>query len=212
MNSLGRHNGMRSIRPFVYSFPAMAALFPLFGRGTTTAKYEPIPRLAHVSQSVGSKVLVRGGRTKDFSEKSSQHLSSVVELFDPYSELWEQKQVEGDIPSPGTYFQASASVNNDLFTYEGLDGSGKELNTLRKLDTKTLRWRQLSPQNAEGAPMPKAGCGMVAFGDSLGVFGGHGIPHGPTKLGSFIKDTNYTDGSGWTNEFHLYNLTDGMYH
>ena len=188
----------------------MAALFSLFGRGATTAKYEPMPRLAHVSQSVGSKVLVRGGWTKDFSEKSRQHLSSVVELFDPYSELWEQKQVEGDIPSPGTHLEASASVNNDLFSFGGLDGSGKYINALRKLDTKTLRWRQLSPQNAEGAPMPKFGCGMVAFGDSLGVFGGHGIPRGPTQPGSFIKNTNNTDGSGWTNEFHLYNLTDGM--
>ena len=188
----------------------MAALLSLFGRGATTAKYEPIPRFAHVSQSVGSKVLVRGGRTKDFSEKSRQHLSSVVELFDPYSELWEQKQVEGDIPSPGTYAAASASVNNDLFTYGGGDSSGKYFNALCKLDTKTLRWRQLSPQNAEGAPMSKIGCGMVAFGDSLGVFGGHGKPGGPTQPGSFIKDTDYTDGRGWTNEFHLYNLTDGM--
>ena len=185
----------------------MAALFSLFGRGATTAKYEPMPRFAHVSQSVGSKALVRGGRTKDFSEKSRQHLSSVVELFDPYSELWEQKQVEGDIPSPGTYAAASASFNNDLFTYGGFDGSGKAINALRKLDTKTWRWRQLSPQNAEGAPMPKFVCGMVAFGDSLGVFGGHGIPRGPTQPGSFI---NLTDGSGCTNEFHLYNLTDGM--
>ena len=187
----------------------MAALLSLFGRGATTAKYEPMPRFAHVSQSVGSKVLVRGGWTKDFSEKSRQHLSSVVELFDPYSELWEQKQVEGDIPSPGTYNEASASVNNDFFTYGG-GVIGKYLNALRKLDTKTLRWRQLSPENAEGAPMPKAGCGMVAFGDSLGVFGGHGIPRGPTQPGSFIKNTRFTDGSGWTNEFDLYNLTDSM--
>ena len=189
----------------------MAALLSLFGRGATTAKYEPMPRLFHVSQSVGSKVLVRGGLTKDFSEKSRQHSSSVVELYDPYSELWEQKQVEGDTPSPGTRVEASASVNNDLFSFGGFDGSGNELNTLRKLDTKTWRWRQLSPQNAEGAPMAKAGCGMVAFGDSLGVFGGHGIPYGPTQPGSFIKNTSYTDGSGWTNEFHLYNLTDGMW-
>ena len=115
----------KRIRPFFCSFSAMAALLSLFGRGATTAKYGPMPRFYHVSQSVGSKVLVRGGRTNDFSEKSRQHLSSVVELFDPYSELWEKKQVEGDIPSPGTRSEASASVNNDLFTYGGVDVSGK---------------------------------------------------------------------------------------
>ena len=150
-----------------------------------------MPRLAHVSQIVGSKVLVRGGWTKDFSEKSRQHLSSVVELFDPYSELWEQKQVEGDIMSPGTHAEACASVNNDLFTYGGVDGGGKLINALRKLDTKTWRWRQLSPQNAEGAPIPKVGCGMVAFGDSLGVFGGHGIPRGPTQLDHLSRTPDF---------------------
>ena len=188
----------------------MAALLSLFGRGSTTAKYEPLPRAWHVSQSVGSKVLVRGGRTKDFSEKSRQHLSSVVELFDPYSELWEQNQVKGETPSPGTRAEASASINNDLFTFGGYDGNGKYNNVLRKLDTKTWRWYQLSPQNAEGAPMPKYCCGMVGFGDNLGVFGGYGFPSGSSQPGSFIKNTNYTD--GWTNEFHLYNLTDGMCH
>ena len=177
----------------------------------SSAKYEPLPRFDHVSQSVGSKVLVQGGRTKDFSEKSRQHLSSVVETFDPYSELWEQRQVEEDAPSPGTYCAASASLHDDLFTFGGLNGRAEELNTLHRLDTKTWRWYQLSPQNAEGAPMPKFGCGMISFGDSLGVFGGHGIPRGPTEPQSFINDTRYTDGRGWTNEFHIYHLKEGVF-
>ena len=177
----------------------------------SSAKYEPLPRFCHVSQSVSSKVVVQGGRTKDFSEKSRQHLSSVVETFDPYSELWEQRQVEGDAPSPGTYGAASASLHDDLFTFGGWDD-----NTLRRLDTKTWRWCQLSPQNAEGAPIPKSGCGMVSFGDSLGVFGGYGLPGGPTEPRSFIRNTRATntmatDGSGWTNEFHIYHLKEGVY-
>ena len=44
--------------------------------------------------------------------------------------------------------------------------------------------------------MPKFASRMISFGDSLGVFGGHGIPRGPTELQSFIKDTRFTDGSG----------------
>ena len=51
----------------------------------SSSKYEPLPRFYHISSRVGSKVVVQGGRTKDFSEKSRQHLSSVVEIFDPYS-------------------------------------------------------------------------------------------------------------------------------
>ena len=176
----------------------------------STAKYEPLPRFDHVSQSVGTKVLVQGGRTKDFSEKSRQHLSSVVETFDPYSELWEQRQVEGDAPSPGTYAAASASLHDDLFSFGGLDDK-KYFNAVHRLDTKTWHWCQLSPQNAEGAPMPKCGCRMISFGDNLGVFGGYGLPRGPTEPQSFIKDTRFTDGRGWTNEFHIYHLKEGVY-
>ena len=57
--------------------------------------------------------------------------------------------------------------------------------------------------------MPKAGCGMIAFANGLGVFGGYGVPRGPTEPRSFIKNTRLTVGSGWTNEFHIYNLSQG---
>ena len=183
---------------------AMAALL--------SAKYEPLPRYRHISGSVGSKVVVQGGRTKDFSEKRRQQLTSVVEIFDPYSELWEQRQVTGDAPSPGTYASASASLHDDLFSFGGLDiyGRGNFFNRLHRLDTKTWRWCQLSPQNAEGAPIQKFACGMISFRDSLGVFGGYGIPRGPTEPQSFIKNTRFTDGRGWTNEFHIYQLKEGI--
>ena len=177
-----------------------------------SATYEPSPRYLHISESVGSKVLVQGGRTKDFSEKSQQHLTSVVEIFDPYSELWEQRQVTGDAPSPGTCAAASASLHDDLFSFGGLDGSGKYQNTLHRLDTKTWRWCQLSAQNAEGAPMPKYACGMISFRDILAMFGGYGIPRGPTEPRSFIRDVRYSDDSGWTNEFYTYNMTEGIIH
>ena len=173
----------------------------------SSSKYEPLPRFFHNSSRVGSKVVVQGGRTKDFSVKSRHHLSSVVEIFDLYSESWEQRPVAGDAPSPGTYGAASASLHDDLFSFGGYDG--RPFNTLRRLDTEKLCWSQVSPQNADGAPMPKSGCGMIALGSGLGVFGGYGVPRGPTESRSFIKDTRFTDGRGWTNEFHIYNLSQG---
>ena len=174
----------------------------------SSSKYEPLPRFYHISSRVGSKVVVQGGRTKDFSGKSRQHLSSVVEIFDLYSESWEQRPVTGDAPSPGTNGVASASLHDDLFSFGGYDGS-QFLNTLRRRDTEKLCWSQVSPQNADGVPMPKAACGIIAFGSGLGVFGGYGVPRGPTEPQSFIKDTRSTDGRGWTNEFHIYNLSQG---
>ena len=53
------------------------------------ADYEPSPKYGHISGRVGSLVVVQEGRTDDFSEESKQHLSFVVEIFDPYTESWE---------------------------------------------------------------------------------------------------------------------------
>ena len=175
----------------------------------SSAKYEPLQRACHISECVGNKVLVQGGLTKDCSVNNRQHLSSVVEIFDPYSELWEQKQVKGDGPQPGTCSSASASLHDDLFSFGGVCG-GNPSNTLHRLNTKTWHWCQLSLQDADGAPIPKLSCGMISFRNSLGVFGGYGIPRGPTEPHSFMKSTRLTDGSGWTNEFHIYNLSEGM--
>ena len=169
--------------------------------------YEPLPRYWHISGRVGSLIVVQGGRTKDFSEESKQHLSSVAEIFDPYSESWEQRQVEGNAPSPGTYGAASASLHDDLFSFGGTNGRD-DFNTVHRLDTKTWCWSQVSPQNADGAPMPKSGCGMIAFRNSLVIFGGFGRPREPTEPQSFIKG----GGRGWTNEFHIYNLSKGNMH
>ena len=152
---------------------------------------------------------MQGGQTKNFSEKNKQHLSSVVEIFDPYSESWEQRQVEGNAPPPGAYAAASTSLHDDLFSFGGWDGGDLFFNTVHRLDTKTWCWSQVSPQNADGAPMPNYGCEMIAFRNGLVVFGGYGVPQGPTEPQSFIKDTEYADGRGWTNEFHIYNLSEG---
>ena len=73
------------------------------------------------------------------------------------------------------YSAASASLNDDLFSFGGRNGR-QHFNTLHRLDSKTWRWSQVSPQNADGAPMPKATCGMIAFRNSLVVFGGYGVP------------------------------------
>ena len=170
-----------------------------------SADYEPLPRSDHISGRVGSLAVVQGGVTEDFSEERKQHLSSVVEIFDPYSESWEKRQVEGNAPSPGTYFAASTSLHDDLFSFGGSDDENY-FNAVHRLDTKTWCWSQVSPQNADGAPMPKCGCGMIAFRNSLVVFGGYGRPRGPTEPQSFIKGTG---GRGWTNEFHIYNLSQG---
>ncbi len=58
--------------------------------------------------------------------------------------------------------------------------------------------------------MRKTGCGMVAYKSSLVLFGGYGVPSGPTPPGAeFAQNTRYTDGRGWTNELHTFDLEEG---
>ena len=158
-------------------------------------KYQPLPRFLHISQCLaGGTVVVQGGLTKHSSQESREKLTAVVEVLELLSETWEQKKVSGHAPPPGTQSAASASLGGDLFTFGGWDRA-QHLSTLRRLDSETLVWSIVSPWDSPGAPTPKCGCGMVAFGaENLGIFGGKNI--GISK---------------WLNEFHLYNLRDGKF-
>ena len=181
-------------------------------------EYEPLPRYGHNAQRVSSKLVLQGGRTIDFKKETQQQLSSVVEVFDPYSEVWEQISVEGDVLPPGRFSAASASLNDSLFSFGGCiyswpspNFTTQYFNALYRLDTRTWRWSEASPQNARGAPMPKCNSGMVALRNNLLVFGGYGIPVSsfPESKSHFVKASIPNDGRGWTNEFHIYNISEG---
>ena len=178
----------------------------------TLKLYEPAARLSHASCSIDSGVFVRGGRTRDFESGSRNariKLANVIELFDPFLEVWRQLNTTGT-PHPGLYFAACASVADDVYMYGGDSGERFE-GVLSYFDTKKLTWSQLCPEATAGAPMRKCGCGLIIVHDNIIVIGGYGIPTGPTQLGaSFIKNNKRTDGSGWTNEIHSFSICIGQ--
>ena len=179
----------------------------------TLKVYEPAARLSHVSCSVASGVFVRGGRTSDFesaSKKARIKLANVIELFDPYLEVWRQPNTTGT-PHPGLTGAACASVADDVYMYGGYSGKRVE-GVLSYFDMKKLTWSQLCPEATAGAPMRKCGCGLFIVHKNIIVIGGYGIPTDPTQLGaSFIKNNERTDGSGWTNEVHSFNIAQGSH-
>lgn len=177
---------------------------------------KPEPRAWHRSWQAGSKSIIQGGMTQDFSTETQRRLSSVVYIFDPYTEKWQEKKVNGEALVHGLYAAASASVNDEHFTFGGR-GDQKIYNSLHRLKD-VSQWTELCPkEKSQTLPMEKQGAGMVAFGDRLAVFGGYGVPHGHNQRGSsfIMKDTTnakrYRDVTGWTNEFHIYRLDDGTY-
>ena len=141
-------------------------------------------------------------------------LASSIQTFDTFHEKWEQKGTTGPSP-PGLYEGECTTVSESLYHFGGWDGHSNH-NSLHCLNCVTLEWTQVHSLTPGNQPMPKSGCGMVTYHEeadgvtSLAVFAGFGKLINPAQLGStFVQNTKYT-GFGWTNELHLFNLTNGM--
>ena len=112
---------------------------------------------------------------------------------------------------PGIYIGACASSGQCLYCFGGLAVSAWH-NSLHQLDTSsaTLKWTQLTTPDSSSGPMKKIACGMVSYYSCLVLFGGYGYPCGPTQPGAeFIRNAEMTDGRGWSNELHVFDLTEG---
>ena len=131
-------------------------------------------------------------------------MTSTVHQFNQKSETWTINSCNGPSP-PCCYNGGSTSAGHHIYMYGGNDES-RDLNSLLQLDTQSWTWSELT----KSCPMRKAGCGMIVFERKLLVFGGYGDPSAPTQPGAkFIKDSNYSDGIGWNNELHLFDLKEG---
>ena len=170
--------------------------------------YEPSPRIGHYDCSIGDNIYVGFGFTGDSSTAAMRELSRQVEVYDCYSKTWVQRKTTGT-PPPGLFNGACASINNKLYTYSGYGGDDSPYTgTLSQLDTSTMEWKLLT---SDIGPMKKQGARMIAVNDELAVLGGLGIPTSPTQPGaSFVRKSSRSDGRGWTNEFHIFNISNGM--
>ena len=171
--------------------------------------YEPSPRAAHSDCSISDNIYVGFGDTGDSSTAAESELSRQVEVYDCYSKTWVQRKTTGT-PPPGLVYGACTSINNKLYTYSGFDVDVSQYTgTLSQLDTSTMEWKLLT---SDIGPMKKVGARMIALNDEqLAVYGGAGIPTSPVQPGSsFVRDSSSSDGSGWTNEFHIFNISNGM--
>ena len=191
-----------------YSFPQsfMASILRYF----TEPNYnEPWPRVYHCAAPIGDRLYMWGGLTEASIESSRRKLASVVEIYNPYLEAWQQEATTG-VPPPGLYTGGCTSVHESLLWYGGKDGKSR-FGTLHQLNTMTLNWEELHQSTPQG-PMAKSGCGLVSFqGNKAALYGGFGIPTGPIQPGStFTRDMRFSDGRGLTNEFHLFDLQAGM--
>ena len=177
--------------------------------------YQPSPRFYHCAAQVRHKTYLWGGWTEDFTTTGRKTLPLEIETFDTFSETWTKNKPVG-VPPPGFRNGGFTVVAETLYHFGGTDGRSY-YSSLHSLNTETLEWRELQPKNSADQPMPKIGHRIVTCHEetvgvtSIAVLAGYGKPVTPVQPGStFIQDTNYTTGWGWTNEMHLFNLTNGM--
>ena len=129
---------------------------------------------------------------------------------------WHQEQTTG-IPPLGVCGCGFAVVGRKVVTYGGCSGHDYCWhNSLHELDTSTLQWKELAPNDADGAPLKKCDCGVVAYNgngeEQLYVLGGFG----DSQSASFHKGAEYcslSENSKYTctNEFHCFAAGDCTY-
>ncbi len=124
------------------------------------------------------------------------------------TESWKELPTSGT-PPPAIYGCATSYSGHILYLFGGQDDTAFHA-SLHQLDTRSMTWKQLSPQH-DGGPMTKSECQMLYYNDSLTVIGGYGIPSGELQSGSqFTKCKHHLDGrGGCTNEIHKYHISQG---
>lgn len=175
--------------------------------------YQPTSRASHCVSQVGAKSFLWGGLTQDFSKSEKETLATEIEIFNFSSETWTKKTTTGT-PPIGLYYCACTVVSETVYHFGGrFDQS--YYNELHSLNTLTLHWKEHGKQNPADLPMPKSACGFAAYNEktsgitNLAVFAGYGRPHNSTQAGEYFAQHTKFPGRGWTNEFHLFNLTIG---
>ena len=182
---------------------ALGSLRPPEIYDMASSVYEPLPRVWHSSVQVEDNAYLWGGLTEDSSR------SEVINIFNSCSESWKEISTTG-IPPPGLQGGCFTLLCDDFYYFGGYDGK-RAHNSLHKLQTRTLEWEDIKQANPAGGPLPKWGCGMVAYQQQLAFIGGFcSAPTGPFQSGAkFIKNPKFT-GYGWTNEFHLFSTKEGV--
>jgi len=165
--------------------------------------YEPSPRLWHSSVQIEDNAYLWGGFTQDSSK------SEVINIFDSYAEMWKEQSTTG-VPPPGEYAGSFTVVGSDLYCFGGYDGR-KYFSSVHKLQLSNLEWNEIIQSNTAEGPLPKCGCGVVAYQQQLALVSGFGsAPKGPLQAGAeFIESIDYP-GEGWNNQFHLFSIKEGM--
>ena len=171
--------------------------------------YEPEPRWGSRATAVGQSVFMYRGFLQSYQGKSRATFPSHCEVFDGDTREWITMDTVGSNPEAFENFGIT-SVGDHIYYYGGWNGT-TFTDQLLELDTRTMQFREIIPRNSNEGPMKKQNCGLVSLcNERLLVWGGYGIPTTTQPCSRFVPLSVKTDGSGYTNELHCYDIKSGM--
>ena len=171
--------------------------------------YEPEPRYSSGATAVGQSVFMYRGLLQSYQGKSEVTFPSHCEAFDGDSREWIRMDTVGINPEAYRSFGIT-SIGDHIYYYGGHDGT-TFTNQLLVLDTQTMNLKELIQRNRNEGPMKKQNCGLVSLrNERLLACGGYGIPTTTQPGSRFVPGTTRTDGRGYTNELHCYDIKSGM--
>ena len=165
---------------------------------------EPSARYGSFSAESGGLHYIWRGRGLSVPQESS------VNIYNPTTELWTSQVTTGPPPT-GVFDGACTATESHLYCFGGIGESMRRNSDLHKLNLKTYQWSKVQAGNDLSAVpgLRKNGCGLIKIDEkTLGCFGGYGL--GSKQPGSiFTGNAKASDGSGWTNELHLFDTQKG---
>ena len=175
----------------------MAAIHP-----PSSNHYEPQARCGHCSAFVNGKIFMYGGL---ITGSRLTQPPTVVDVFDPATEKWEQIATTG--PPPPGFINASCTViGAQLYLYAGQAGSSF-FNNIQELNTTNLKWTQLNDANQGEAPMAKHSAAMISYKEKILItIGGYGsLPNHRRSGTEYILDPDIP-GCARTNELLCFDV------
>ncbi len=159
------------------------------------------------------QLFMYGGYLKSFDRGGPYPCrSSQVDIFRSSVVKWTVSETSGLGPE-SLWSYACAIIGTMLYSYGGYNGSSFS-SALCQLDATTAHWTTLQSASPTEGPIAKANAAMIAIdSERLCVMGGVGVPSGTRRAAGskFVPNLFATDGRGFTNEMHLYNIKQGNY-
>ena len=98
--------------------------------------------------------------------------SDVVERLNLSTFTYEQRQLTNSSAPDGLESMAVTWDESHGYTFGGMDGNRKKLNSIYCLDFSTLKCIEIVPATGSDTPSPRSACRMVHFNRKLVVYGG----------------------------------------